>query len=99
MLLQPGPGGEGLPPRGFLECPADRCGRGLAVPAAGGSVRTQWEHILAAAAAELARHAQAVRFDADTGRLDVVPDFSERTKSTLVETHRELANYGSCLIC
>ncbi|WP_127353779.1 DciA family protein [Actinacidiphila soli] len=48
--------------------------RGLAAPAAGGSVLAQWESILAAAAPELAGHVQAVKFDAGIGRLDVVPD-------------------------
>ncbi|MFE6813533.1 DciA family protein [Streptomyces sp. NPDC057675] len=48
--------------------------RGLATPAAGGSVLAQWETILAAAAPELAGHVKAVKFDADTGRLDVAPD-------------------------
>jgi len=48
--------------------------RGLAAPAAGGSVLARWDDILAAAAPELAGHVQAVKFDADNGRLDVVPD-------------------------
>ncbi|WP_435059728.1 DciA family protein [Streptomyces sp. bgisy060] len=48
--------------------------RGLVAPAAGGSVLAQWETILAATAPELAGHVQAVKFDADTGRLDVAPD-------------------------
>ncbi|WP_086796971.1 DciA family protein [Streptomyces caniscabiei] len=48
--------------------------RGMVAPAAGGSVLAQFDDILAAAAPELAGHAQAVKFDADTGRLDVVPD-------------------------
>ncbi|GGU11131.1 DciA family protein [Streptomyces lateritius] len=48
--------------------------RGLVTPAAGGSVLAQWETILAAAAPELAGHVQAVKFDADTGRLDVASD-------------------------
>ncbi|MEW1699447.1 DciA family protein [Streptomyces sp. NPDC091278] len=48
--------------------------RGLVAPAAGGSVLAQWETTLAAAAPELAGHVQAVKFDADTGRLDVAPD-------------------------
>ncbi|MEV6132005.1 DciA family protein [Streptomyces violaceusniger] len=48
--------------------------RGMVAPAAGGGVLAQWDDILAAAAPELAGHAQAVKFDADTGRLDVVPD-------------------------
>ncbi|MFE7512747.1 DciA family protein [Streptomyces sp. NPDC057540] len=48
--------------------------RGLVAPAAGGSVLAQWEAILAAAAPELARHVKAVRFDAESGRLDVAPD-------------------------
>ncbi|WP_440556759.1 DciA family protein [Streptomyces sp. SCPE 10] len=48
--------------------------RGMAAPAAGGSVLAEFEDILAAAAPELAGHVQAVAFDAGTGRLDVVPD-------------------------
>ncbi|MFH9677842.1 hypothetical protein ACH4L5_37200 [Streptomyces sp. NPDC017405] len=48
---------------------------GMAAPAAGGSVLAQFDDILAAAAAaaapELAGHVQAVKFDADIGRLDV----------------------------
>ncbi|MGW7620757.1 DUF721 domain-containing protein [Streptomyces antimycoticus] len=48
--------------------------RGMVAPAAGGSVLAQWDDILAAAAPELTGHAQAVKFDTDTGRLDVVPD-------------------------
>ncbi|MEU7088035.1 DciA family protein [Streptomyces achromogenes] len=48
--------------------------RGMVVPAAGGSVLAQFDDILAAAAPELAGHVQAVKFDADTGRLDVAPD-------------------------
>ncbi|MFE2053410.1 hypothetical protein ACFXAS_33685 [Streptomyces sp. NPDC059459] len=47
--------------------------RGLAAPAAGGSVLAQFDTILAAAAPELAGHVQAVGFDVDTGRLDVAP--------------------------
>ncbi|WP_435644062.1 hypothetical protein ACR9VJ_30015 [Streptomyces sp. H49] len=47
--------------------------RGMAAPAAGGSVLAQFDDILAAAAPELAGHVQAVAFDAGTGRLDVVP--------------------------
>ncbi|WP_093804219.1 DciA family protein [Streptomyces sp. Wb2n-11] len=48
--------------------------RGMVAPAAGGSVLARFDDILAAAAPELAGHVQAVRFDADTGRLDVAPD-------------------------
>ncbi|MFE4658854.1 DUF721 domain-containing protein [Streptomyces hydrogenans] len=48
--------------------------RGLVAPVAGGSVLAQWEAILAAAAHELAGHVTVVKFDADTGRLDVAPD-------------------------
>lgn len=48
--------------------------RGLVAPAAGGSVLARWETILAAAAPEFAGHVAAVAFDADSGRLDVVPD-------------------------
>ncbi|MFF8918418.1 DUF721 domain-containing protein [Streptomyces sp. NPDC015032] len=48
--------------------------RGMAAPAAGGSVLAHFDTILAAAVPELADRVQAVAFDADTGRLDVVPD-------------------------
>ncbi|MEU1516266.1 DciA family protein [Streptomyces sp. NPDC005811] len=48
--------------------------RGMAAPAAGGSVLAQFDGILTAAAPELAGHARAVAFDTDTGRLDVVAD-------------------------
>ncbi|MEU9983730.1 DUF721 domain-containing protein [Streptomyces sp. NPDC050856] len=48
--------------------------RGMVAPTAGGSVIAQWEATLSAAAPELTGHVQAVAFDADTGRLDVVPD-------------------------
>lgn len=48
--------------------------RAWSAPAAGGDVLTQWSGILTAVAPELAGHAQAVRFDAETGQLDVVPD-------------------------
>ncbi|MFE7512749.1 DciA family protein [Streptomyces sp. NPDC057540] len=48
--------------------------RGLIAPAAGGSVLAQWETILTTAAPELTGHVQAVKFDANTGRLDVAPD-------------------------
>ncbi|MBL1120875.1 DUF721 domain-containing protein [Streptomyces sp. 110] len=49
--------------------------RGMVAPAAaGGGVLAQWDGILAAAARELTGHARAVKFDADTGRLEVVPD-------------------------
>ncbi|WP_413804250.1 DUF721 domain-containing protein [Streptomyces sp. OE57] len=48
--------------------------RGMVAPAARGSVLARFDGILAAAAPELVGHARAVKFDADTGRLDVVPD-------------------------
>ncbi|MGW5003117.1 DciA family protein [Streptomyces hydrogenans] len=48
--------------------------RGLVAPVAGGGGLAQWEAILAAAAPELAGHVTAVKFDADTGRLEVAPD-------------------------
>ncbi|MFD9601765.1 DUF721 domain-containing protein [Streptomyces sp. NPDC059970] len=48
--------------------------RGMVAPAAGGSVLAHFDTILAAAVPELAGRVQAVAFDADTGRLDVVPD-------------------------
>ncbi|MGW2599997.1 DUF721 domain-containing protein [Streptomyces klenkii] len=48
--------------------------RGLAAPAAGGSVLARFDTILAAAVPELTGRVQAAAFDADTGRLDVVPE-------------------------
>ncbi|MER6103720.1 DUF721 domain-containing protein [Streptomyces sp. NPDC001832] len=48
--------------------------RGMVAPAVGGSVLAQFDAILAAAVPELAGRVRAVAFDADTGRLDVVPD-------------------------
>ncbi|OEJ21786.1 hypothetical protein AR457_40850 [Streptomyces agglomeratus] len=48
--------------------------RGMAAPAAGGSVLAHFDTILAAAVPELSGRVRAVAFDAGTGRLDVVPD-------------------------
>ncbi|MGA5873951.1 DUF721 domain-containing protein [Streptomyces cinereoruber] len=48
--------------------------RDLVALAASGSVLAQFDDILAVAAPELTGHVQAVKFDADTGRLDVAPD-------------------------
>ncbi|MGW2841859.1 DciA family protein [Streptomyces sp. NPDC001493] len=48
--------------------------RGMTAPAAGGSVLAQFDTILATVAPELSGRARAVGYDADTGRLDVVPD-------------------------
>ncbi|MEU6965012.1 hypothetical protein [Streptomyces chrestomyceticus] len=48
-------------------------GRGMAAPAAGGSVLAAFDAVLAASVPELAGRVQAVAFDADTGRLDIVP--------------------------
>ncbi|WP_414170898.1 DUF721 domain-containing protein (plasmid) [Streptoverticillium reticulum] len=48
--------------------------RGMVAPAAGGSVLARFDTFLAAAVPELAGRVQAVKFDADTGRLDVVPE-------------------------
>ncbi|MEW2308932.1 DciA family protein [Streptomyces sp. NPDC006864] len=48
--------------------------RGMAAPAAGGSVLAHFDTILAAVAPELAGRARGLAFDAETGRLDVVPD-------------------------
>ncbi|MGW5070203.1 DciA family protein [Streptomyces cyaneofuscatus] len=48
--------------------------RGMVAPAAGGSVLADFDAILTAAVPELAGRVQATAFDADTGRLDVVPD-------------------------
>ncbi|MFK0231070.1 DciA family protein [Streptomyces sp. NPDC090303] len=48
--------------------------RGMVAPAAGGSVLADFDAILAAAVPELAGRVQPAAFDAETGRLDVVPD-------------------------
>ncbi|MGP3637243.1 DUF721 domain-containing protein [Streptomyces sp. 24-1644] len=48
--------------------------RGMAAPAAGGSVLARFDGILAAAVPELAGRVRAVAFDVEVGRLDVVPD-------------------------
>ncbi|MFF2026741.1 DciA family protein [Streptomyces sp. NPDC058171] len=48
--------------------------RGLAAPTAGGTVLANFDAILTAAVPELAGRVQATAFDADTGRLDLVPD-------------------------
>ncbi|MEV8455517.1 DUF721 domain-containing protein [Streptomyces sp. NPDC052095] len=48
--------------------------RGMVAPAAGGSLRVDFDTILATVVPELAGRVQAVAFDAETGRLDVVPD-------------------------
>ncbi|WP_274919466.1 DciA family protein [Streptomyces sp. WZ-12] len=48
--------------------------RGMVAPAAGGSVLADFDAILTATVPELAGRVQATAFDADTGRLDVVPD-------------------------
>ncbi|MFD8715391.1 DUF721 domain-containing protein [Streptomyces anulatus] len=55
--------------------------RGMAAPAAGGSVLADFDTILATVVPELTGRVQAVAFDAKTGRLDVVPDApAARTK-------------------
>ncbi|MGW7230655.1 DciA family protein [Streptomyces cyaneofuscatus] len=48
--------------------------RGMAAPPAGGNVLADFDTILAAVVPELAGRVTAVAFDAETGRLDVVPD-------------------------
>ncbi|WP_392900775.1 DUF721 domain-containing protein [Streptomyces sp. LN699] len=48
--------------------------RGMIAPVVGGSILAAFDAIIAAAAPELTGRVQAVAFDADTGRLDVVPD-------------------------
>ncbi|MFD6478937.1 DUF721 domain-containing protein [Streptomyces anulatus] len=48
--------------------------RGMTVPAAGGSVLADFDTILATVVPELAGRVKAVALDAETGRLDVVPD-------------------------
>ncbi|MFI8007969.1 DUF721 domain-containing protein [Streptomyces sp. NPDC086010] len=48
--------------------------RGMVAPAAGGSVLASFDTIVAAVVPELAGRVHAVAFDAETGRLDVVPD-------------------------
>ncbi|MFI0936900.1 hypothetical protein ACH4RG_35015 [Streptomyces sp. NPDC021019] len=55
--------------------------RGMAAPAAGGSVLADFDTFRTAVVPELAGRVQAVVFDAETGRLDVVPDApAARTK-------------------
>ncbi|MFH9968341.1 hypothetical protein ACH4PR_44770 [Streptomyces mirabilis] len=61
--------------------------RGMVAPAAGGSVLAQFDDVLAVAAPELAGHARAVAFHADTGRLDVVPT-PPRTARSCAGAHR-----------
>ncbi|WEH43989.1 DciA family protein [Streptomyces sp. AM 2-1-1] len=48
--------------------------RGMTGPAAGGSVLARFDAILTVVAPELVGRVRAVGYDADTGRLDVVPD-------------------------
>ncbi|MGA5474395.1 hypothetical protein ACPCUK_37290 [Streptomyces arboris] len=48
--------------------------RGMAAPAAGGNVLADFDTILAAVVPELAGRMKAVAFEAETGRLDVIPD-------------------------
>ncbi|MFJ9690354.1 DUF721 domain-containing protein [Streptomyces bacillaris] len=48
--------------------------RGMAAPVAGGNVLADFDAILTAAAPELSGRVQAVAFNAETGRLDIVPD-------------------------
>ncbi|MEU0001840.1 DUF721 domain-containing protein [Streptomyces microflavus] len=48
--------------------------RGMAAPVAGGNVLADFDTIIAAVVPELAGRVQAVAFDAETGRLDLVPD-------------------------
>ncbi len=48
--------------------------RGMTAPAAGGSVLADFDTILAAVVPELAGRVKAVAFDAEPGRLDLVPD-------------------------
>ncbi|MEU9031458.1 DUF721 domain-containing protein [Streptomyces sp. NPDC048383] len=50
--------------------------RGMVTPAVGGSVLARFDAILAAAVPELTGRVRAAAFDAETGRLDVVPDIS-----------------------
>lgn len=47
---------------------------GMTAPAAGGNVLADFDAILAAVVPELAGRVKAVAFEAETGRLDVVPD-------------------------
>ncbi|MEE1798391.1 DciA family protein [Streptomyces sp. JV176] len=48
--------------------------RAWRAPAADGSLLAQWHSILTTVAPELAGHARAVRFHAESGKLDIVPD-------------------------
>ncbi|MGW1819321.1 DUF721 domain-containing protein [Streptomyces sp. NPDC002125] len=50
--------------------------RGMVTPAAGGNVLARFDAILATAVPELTGRVRATAFDAETGRLDVVPDTS-----------------------
>ncbi|MFF7364442.1 hypothetical protein [Streptomyces sp. NPDC008125] len=48
--------------------------RGMTDPAADGNLFADFDTILQAAAPERVGHVRAVAFDADTGRLDALPD-------------------------
>lgn len=55
--------------------------RGMAAPAAGGSVLADFDTILAAVVPELAGRVKAVAFDAENGRPDVAPDLPAAARS------------------
>lgn len=48
--------------------------RGMTAPAAGGSVLADFDTVLAAVVPELAGRVQTVAFDAETGKLDLLPE-------------------------
>jgi predicted nucleic acid-binding Zn ribbon protein len=80
--------GDGREPRGlaavFQQLVTERAWE---VPAAGGSVLQQWPAI----ASDLAPHVQAVGFDADQGRLDLLPDSPAYATQLRMSTARLVA--------
>lgn len=71
-------GRDGREPTGFAAVlqglMADRA---WDIPAAGGSILDQWPAIAAVVSPNLPAHIAAVAFHAESGQLDVRPDFSE----------------------
>lgn len=56
--------------------------RGMAAPAAGGSVLADFDTILASVVPDLAGRVKAVAFDAETGRVDVAHSLTELTHAS-----------------
>ncbi|WP_202419485.1 DUF721 domain-containing protein [Streptomyces sp. YIM 132580] len=67
--------------------------RSMVAPAAGGNVLADFDAILTAAAPELAGRVTAADFDAQSGRLDVVPDLPAVGDASTLE--RTEADRGS----